>query len=310
MKPKTERIKLTEDHAFKLFFRRNEQMLASLLKSFLPIDEDISDIEIIDQEKIEGSDENSLAEQVLDLSIEDSTILAETKRHKQAVLDLRVRLGNDEQVNVEMQAAPTPDFIERMLFYWGRLYTNKLKKGEKYKNLTTTYSLVFANFTVLDYPEVTDYINSASIRLDEYPHIRLCKQLRIIIVELNKVPEDYRQLLDLRRMWCYILKYYDCLTEAAYEYLSQKEDIKMGLGLLDNLTQEEVDSLERDAIEKMEIYRLGLVENAKVASRAEGKAEGKAEVALQMLQKDCSYSLISEVTGLSKTEINRLKNGN
>ena len=95
----------------------------------------------------------------------------------------------------------------------------------------------------------------------------------------------------------------------------------MGLGLLDNLTQEEVDSLERDAIEKMEIYRLGLVENAKIVSRAEGKAEGLAEgeakgktetsreIAANMLRKGCTSSLISEVTGLSEADITRLKNG-
>ena len=40
--------------------------------------------------------------------------------------------------------------------------------------------------------------------------------------------------------------------------------------------------------------------------REEGKAEGKAEVAVQMLEKGCASSLISEVTGLSETEIKRL----
>ena len=83
----------------------------------------------------------------------------------------------------------------------------------------------------------------------------------------------------------------------------------MGLGLLDNLTQEEVDSLERDAIEKMEIYRLGLVENAKIVSRAEGKAEASHEIAANMLQEGCTDSLIAKVTGLPEAEINRLKNG-
>ena len=81
----------------------------------------------------------------------------------------------------------------------------------------------------------------------------------------------------------------------------------MGLGLFENLTQEERDSLERDAIEKMAIYRLDLLEGAKAAIRAEGKIESMAQIVVQLRRVGCDYSLISQVLGLYEIE-NYLEN--
>ena len=87
----------------------------------------------------------------------------------------------------------------------------------------------------------------------------------------------------------------------------------MGLGLLDHLSQDEIASLERQTAEREERDRQDFLHDARTAGLAEGeakgKAEGKVEVAVQMLQEGCTHSLISKVTGLSKTKISRLKNG-
>ena len=47
---------------------------------------------------------------------------------------------------------------------------------------------------------------------------------------------------------------------------------------------------------------------AEASGEAKGRAEGETEAVVQMLQEGCAYSLISEVTGLSKLEIKRRKN--
>ena len=190
MTKEIKRMKLTKDFAFKQFFKSNDKVLISMLKSFLPIEEDILDIEFIDLKQMDSGDESTPATtaQTPKLHIEDSTLQGETKELKDAKLDLYIRLSNGKRVNVEMQVLSRTALLQRMLFYWGKLYIGGLKKGEKHDKLTTTYSLIFTDFTVFDHPEETDYFHSACIRLNNFPHRLVCEYLHLVVVELNKLP--------------------------------------------------------------------------------------------------------------------------
>lgn len=66
------------------------------------------------------------------------------------------------------------------------------------------------------------------------------------------------------------------------------------------LAEEIMDSLARKFIEE------GKAEG-KIEGKAEGKAEAKAEIAISMLYKGININLISELTGLTKKEIMKLK---
>ena len=50
-------------------------------------------------------------------------------------------------------------------------------------------------------------------------------------------------------------------------------------------------------------------EEARLEGKKEGRQEGRQEIMLNMLKKSAEVSFISEVTGLSKEEINKIKNG-
>ena len=52
---------------------------------------------------------------------------------------------DDRLINVEIQINPQIDYRERALFYWSRLYTSSLKKGESYNNLKH-YNCQFVGF--------------------------------------------------------------------------------------------------------------------------------------------------------------------
>ena len=38
--------------------------------------------------------------------------------------------------------------IERLLFYWGRIYTRQIKRSEDYKQLEKTIVILIANFKI------------------------------------------------------------------------------------------------------------------------------------------------------------------
>jgi predicted transposase/invertase (TIGR01784 family) len=49
---------------------------------------------------------------------------------KSIALDVRVRLSNGEQIDVEMQTQRHPALRERALYYWARLYVGQLQRGQ------------------------------------------------------------------------------------------------------------------------------------------------------------------------------------
>jgi predicted transposase/invertase (TIGR01784 family) len=68
---------------------------------------------------------------------------------KSIALDVRVRLENGEQVDVEMQSQRRPAQRERALYYWARLYAGQLQRGETYAELRRCVVILITNFNEL-----------------------------------------------------------------------------------------------------------------------------------------------------------------
>ena len=318
-------LKLTQDIVFKSFFSRNKQVLISLLKNFLLLNDEIADITILNPETRDKQNNSSkitskpttnsspttsskpkklphTKQHLNKLNFKDSSIYPHIPNKKQVVLDLRVKLSTGENINVEMQTVSHRSFLKRILFYWAKLYCQDLEKGDSYDQITPAYSLIFTSFPVLD-KKIKNFVNSFSIRRDKEPYQLFNEDLKIVIVEMSKLTKTYDELLDLKEKWCYLLKESSNLTKEDYMYLSKDEEMDMALKHLNKLSRDEELYQETLTAEINEVaYRLdrrGLIE--------EGKQERNEEIALNMLGKGLKTSLISEVTGLSENEITKLK---
>ena len=92
----------------------------------------------------------------------------------------------------------------------------------------------------------------------------------------------------------------DLVNEVAY-YLDRDGLLKEGRaeGRIEGLEQGKIQGLEQGKIEGLE--------QGKIEGREQGLEQGKIEVALNMLRKNSELSFITEVTGLSEDEINKLR---
>lgn len=68
---------------------------------------------------------------------------------KSIVLDVRARLANGEQIDVEMQSQRRPALRPRALYYWARLYVGQLQRGSAYTDLRRCVVIWIANFNEL-----------------------------------------------------------------------------------------------------------------------------------------------------------------
>ena len=351
-------IKLTQDLMFKSFFSKDEKVLISLLKSFLPAlqDKQIESIQILNPEntttrqdslnnredyfkkaspadspanpadkhteekrgteekreetkqenrKNEGEESKKRYKTQQKLTALDSSLYPNSFSKKQITLDLRLKLNTGENINVEMQSLSQKAFLERILFYWAKLYTEDLKRGEAYEKLYPAYSLVFTDFDVLP-SRLKDYINSFSIRLDKKPYEELTDHLKIVIVELSKFSYESLQNLDKKGSWCYVLKESENIGKKELEILSKK-GLGGAMALLKNVSESDRLRYEQESRDKFMFDQHWDKAYKFEEGKKEGMEEGLQKVVLNMLENDFDLDSISKATGLTKEEIKNLQ---
>ena len=335
-------VKMTYDIVFKKFFTDKPKILKLVLKHFLEIDS-ISEITITNPEipaleerkqkkgmdgnknKVENKKQEEKQKEELkrktigELNFLDSSLPSENIDGKRVFLDLRVKLSSGENINVEMQSYYEKNFLNRILYYWAKLHSQNLKKGEAYSKITPTYSLIFTEQPFLD-KTVKDFISSFSIRKDKKPYILFNKDLKIVIVELSKLNKSRSNLLDFKELWCYFIRKSDKLTKGDREYLSRYKELEEAMEHFDKLSKEE--KIQSAVLDKWRNEMFNILDKSGWIEFGEergikkgikkgiekGRQEGLLKVAVKMLKKNSEISFIEEVTGFSKNEILELKN--
>ncbi len=305
-------LALTKDIVFKQYFTGNKRLLLSLIKSFLPISDNVSDVDVLNLKTSATSTKAAEQQQQQSsdkLWLKDTSIPPNKPHGKQVVLDLSVKLSGGENVNIEMQVAFQKNFLLRMFAYWALLFIQDLNRGDDYANLNPTYSLGFTEFTVFkgkhNFITEIGFVDRNEI---EY-HFDI--GAKIVIVELNKFKKSYRDLVDMKDRWCYIIKHSAELTPEQVAYLSQDGETKMILEHLEEISKSKESHWETIDRMKYEIgiqlERRGALKEGLAKGMEEGRVQGMHEIALNMLQKGYEVSEISQVTGLSVPEIKKLK---
>ena len=83
-------------------------------------------------------------EAILDKTLEEIDLSGnivlrrENIEDKMGVLDILVKINKEEYCNLEMQLIEKDKLLERILYYWARIYTKNLKSGNDYVNLKKT----------------------------------------------------------------------------------------------------------------------------------------------------------------------------
>jgi len=224
---------------------RNRGLLLSLLNSVLRPAEPIVSVEVLHAQPDKAA--------VIDKSI---------------ALDLRVRLENGEQVDVEMQTQPRPAQRQRFLYYWSRMYGGQLSRGGDYGKLRPC-----AVVMITDYQELaTPRFHSVFEARERHDAGLLTNHLQLHLVELPKLREaldrnDEPTLL----AWA---KFLAARTDEDLESLAMENPVlRQAKEALDQLS---ADPQARILAEMREMARISHVLDVGVA-RDEGEAEGRVK---------------------------------
>jgi len=249
--------------------------------------------------------EKILKRKIEKISLAQNPILRrELKSDKLGVLDIITELDGKEKCNIEMQLIDKNNIIERMLYYWSKIYTKQIKAGEDYNKLEKTIVILIADFNIKGLEEVTYHSTWKIMETNYAKKLILTDKLELDIIELSKIKgreNEKDQLLD----WLIFLENPE--SERVTLKMEENENLKDAVEKLNKISEDEkmqriIELREKAIRDEHAIYEKGVNDGIE-----KGSKEKELQIAKNMLKKGIKESDIKEITGLTKEEIEELK---
>ena len=175
-------LSLTSDFVFRTLFTRSPNSLIDLINSVLEFKGEF---------------------RVKSLVLQPAETLKDYLADKSAILDIKAQSCAGEIFNIELQAIEQSFYRDRALYYWAKLYSGQLVRGQRYTELQNTYSINFLNFKLLD---LSGYKSKFLILEKDHPHIQLTEKLQMVFFELPKFEKHLKKVDDNLELWLYIIR--------------------------------------------------------------------------------------------------------
>lgn len=298
MEPKQELLKPKIDVVFHSLFRKgNERITKALITS-------------ITKEKIEDIELDN-----------DRYIIGKYPEEKLGILDLKATLDNGTICNIEVQLSDKGDTAERFLYYWSRIYSGQLVKGEKYKDLNKVIGIIILDYNL----EKTRKIECISTKwkikeVTTGKEIVLTDMFELYIIEIPKVKRILeKEPNDKLAQWVQFLD--NPNEKEVARAMENNEEIKEAMEELEEVSKikqlrriaELKDKAIRDEKNALAHATEDGINIGLERGRKEGIEEGerklkdeKIEIAKRLLKIGLTIEQVTEVTKLSKKEVEKI----
>lgn len=212
------------------------------------------------------------------------------KIEKGGRLDLLAKLNDGISVNIEMQVNKQSNYLQRTSMYASKLMSREVGNGLDFKEINQTILINILNFELFNTEE---YISETVTVLDKHREYEVIKNPKWYFIELPKFRRIKPDINDTLNQWLLFIDDYDRgLIKMAED---KNETLKEARSVMTYLTGDE------------EVKRLAELREIWAIDRAFDRKEAKREVAEEMLKNNISIEIIANCTGLTKEEIEKLK---
>ena len=219
---------------------------------------------------------------------------------KLGIIDLHAVLNENVECDVEMQVVNENNMAERLLSYWGKMYNQGIKKGQDYAEARKTLVIAILNFDLDETKNIPKSVTKWNIREEEFSKFILTDKFEIVILELKKF-NKYIDKVKNKDLISWV-KFLESPGEIDMK-TKKNEYVKEAVNELKQLSEDEQEQRIADLREKYILDRNTL----RNSGYREGKKENSKEIAKKMKEKSMDVKTISELTGLTKEEIEKLQ---
>ena len=232
-------------------------------------------------------------------------LFRERPEDKLGILDLQVDIDDEEKIDVEIQLIDKYNLVDRLLYYFSRLYAETIKIGDEYEK-----SKRIVLIAILDYDlELTKFIEEMQtqwmLRETKNPEIILTNKLEIDIIELRKVKKEYeKDRHNEKAQWMLFLD--DPNSKDVHEIMKENKEINDAIFVVHEMTEDE--KMERLAFlrEKARLDERSMHNHGVKVGIEQGERSKALEIAKKLKNKKIPIETIVETTGLTKEEVENL----
>ena len=234
---------------------------------------------------------------------------------KQGILDVRILMNNNTEIDIEIQLAPLSVWADRSLFYISKMYTEQISSGQDYSVFKKCVNISILDFVL--FPEEQEFYSCFHIREDTR-HILYTDKMEFHLLELPKLPKELKQDKNNILLWA---KFINAERKEEFVMLAEKDPyIDSAYQQLQVISQDKQKRLEYEAREKairdhnqllLEAEQRGILlgkQEGIQLGKQEGIQEEAIRIAKDLLSLNIPDDIIISSTHLSINQLKSLKN--
>lgn len=254
------------------------------------------------------------------LTFKKTEHLGASELDRKAIFDIYCESETGERFIVELQKAKQKFFKDRSIFYATFPIQEQAERGDWDFKLKAVYTIGILDFVFDEDKDDEKFFYDVRLTEQETKKV-FCDKLIFLYLEMPKFNKTEKELETHFDKWMFAIKNLSRLEEIPGTLHEDVFERFFEIAEIAHMDDDERSTYEsslkyyRDmnnvvATAKGEGWEEGLeqgIERGIEQGKAEGKAEGKEEVALNCLKQGMASDVISQITGLTVEEIEKLK---
>ncbi|MGB8957322.1 MAG: Rpn family recombination-promoting nuclease/putative transposase [Tumebacillaceae bacterium] len=234
------------------------------------------------------------------------------------MLDILAKTRKNVHINIEIQLSNQSNIKKRTLYYWSRVYSRQINKGDSYSELAQTITINILNFRLL---QETDRFHTTFHLYEDQESFLLTDVMEIHFIEIPKLMVKWEQgtvhpQQDALVRWLLLLEADDNVEIRRELEAIALEDpvIQRAFDVWEELSRDdkkwwEYESRRKAMIDKWSAEKEAELREQKALEKGlqEGLQEAKLEIALKLLARDMTIDEVAELSGLPIKQVEQLK---
>ena len=138
------------------------------------------------------------------------------EEEKQGILDVRILLNNDTEIDTEIQLSELAAWADSSVFYLSKMYVSQIKKGEKYDVFKKCVSISILDFIL--FKEDKNFYSCFHI-MEDTRHTKYTDKIEFHVIELPKLPVELKENNDDILLWA---KFINAEKEEEFDMIAAK----------------------------------------------------------------------------------------
>ena len=212
-------------------------------------------------------------EDIKETQILNTNLRKEHEDDKQGILDVRLLLNNDSEIDIEIQLSQLKVWAERSLFYLAKMYTDQIAPGQSYKVFKKCINISILDFEL--FPDEIEFYSSFHIREDTRSFIYTDK-MEFHLIELPKLPKELKEDSSDIELWA---KFINAERKEEFDMLAQKNPyIESAYERLQVISQDRQKRLEYEAREKAILDHNQMILEAEERGEERGRERAEEQI--------------------------------